>query len=454
MSQNALILGAAGRDFHNFNVFFRGNPAYHVVAFTAAQIPNIADRRYPAALAGPDYPYGIPIRPESELEHLIGDFRVDVAVFSYSDVSHEHVMHIASRSLAAGADFLLSGPRHTMLKARVPVIAVCAARTGAGKSQTTRRLAALLEERGIHAVVVRHPMPYGDLARQAVQRFARFADLDTHRVTIEEREEYEPLLRAGWVVYAGVDYERILREAEHEADVLLWDGGNNDMPFFVPDLLITVVDPHRADHAAHYHPGETVVRMADAIVINKVDSASPQEIATVRRVVGELNPRATVVEAASPIFVEDGAELRGKRVLVVEDGPTVTHGGMPYGAGWVAAKRYEAGEIVDPRPYAVGSIRDTYAAYPGTGPVLPAMGYGDEQVRELAETIRATPADLVVIGTPVDLAKLVRLDRPSVRVRYELEELGTPNLTSVLEPFLEAAGERLEALAARLPALV
>lgn len=440
MSQNAIILGAAGRDFHNFNVFFRGNPAYHVVAFTAAQIPNIADRRYPAALAGPEYPFGIPIQPESELDRLITDLRADVAVFSYSDVSHEHVMHIASRALAAGADFLLLGPRHTMLKARVPVIAVCAARTGAGKSQTTRRVAALLVQRGLRPVVVRHPMPYGDLAREAVQRFARSADLDYHRVTIEEREEYEPLLRAGRVVYAGVDYERILREAEHEADVLVWDGGNNDMPFFVPDLLITVVDPHRADHAAHYHPGEAVVRMADVIVVNKVDTATPDEIATVRRVVRELNRSATVIEAASPISVEDGAQLRDKRVLVVEDGPTVTHGGMPYGAGWVAARRYDAAQIVDPRPYAVGSIRETYAAYPGTGPVLPAMGYGEEQVRELAETIRATPADMVVIGTPVDLAQLVRLDKPSVRVRYELEELGKPNLASVLEPFLETAG--------------
>lgn len=440
MSQNAIILGAAGRDFHNFNVFFRGNPAYHVVAFTAAQIPNIADRRYPAALAGPEYPFGIPIQPESELDRLITDLRADVAVFSYSDVSHEHVMHIASRALAAGADFLLLGPRHTMLKARVPVIAVCAARTGAGKSQTTRRVAALLAQRGLRPVVVRHPMPYGDLAREAVQRFVRSADLDYHRVTIEEREEYEPLLREGRVVYAGVDYERILREAEHEADVLVWDGGNNDMPFFVPDLLITVVDPHRADHAAHYHPGEAVVRMADVIVVNKVDTATPDEIATVRRVVRELNRRATVIEAASPISVEDGAQLRDKRVLVVEDGPTVTHGGMPYGAGWVAARRYDAAQIVDPRPYAVGSIRETFAAYPGTGPVLPAMGYGEEQVRELAETIRATPADMVVIGTPVDLAQLVRLDKPSVRVRYELEELGKPNLASVLEPFLETAG--------------
>jgi len=437
MSDRVLILGAAGRDFHNFNVAFRSDPASHVVAFTAAQIPNIADRRYPAELAGPAYPSGIPIQPESELERLIRDLRVDVAVFSYSDVSHEHVMHLASRSLAAGADFLLLGPRHTMLKARVPVIAVCAARTGAGKSQTTRRLAALLEERGIHPVIVRHPMPYGDLSRQAVQRFAVFSDLDHHRVTIEEREEYEPLLRAGRIVYAGVDYERILREAEHEAELILWDGGNNDMPFYAPDLLITVIDPHRADHAAHYHPGETVVRMANAIVINKVDTATPAEIATARRVVGELNPNATVVEAASPIFVDGGAEIRHRRVLVVEDGPTVTHGGMPYGAGWVAARRYEAGEIVDPRPYAVGSIRDTYSAYPGTGPVLPAMGYGEAQVRELAETIRRTPADLVVIGTPVDLGKLVSLDKPSVRVRYELEELGEPTLSDLLDRFLE-----------------
>ena len=440
MSENVIILGAAGRDFHNFNVFFRGNPAYHVVAFTAAQIPNIAGRRYPPLLAGSDYPYGIPIQPEHELEQLIRDLLVDVVVFSYSDVPHEHVMHLASRALSAGADYWLLGPRHTMLKARVPVIAVCAARTGAGKSQTTRRLAALLEERGIHAAVIRHPMPYGDIGRQAVQRFAQISDLDYHRVTIEEREEYEPLLRAGRVVYAGVDYERILREAEHEADIILWDGGNNDMPFFVPDLLITVVDPHRADHAAHYHPGETVVRMAHAIVINKVDTATPAEVATARRVVGELNPGATVVEAASPIFVVGGTEIRHKRVLVVEDGPTVTHGGMPYGAGWVAAKRYGAADIVDPRPYAVGSIRDTYAAYPGTGPVLPAMGYGEEQVRDLAETIRRTPADLVVIGTPVDLAKLVQLDKPSVRVRYELEELGEPSLTDVLERFLETSG--------------
>jgi predicted GTPase len=441
MSERVLILGAAGRDFHNFNVRFRDNPAYRVVAFTAAQIPNIADRRYPAELAGPDYPDGIPVEPESEVERLVRDLDVDVVVFSYSDVSHEHVMHLASRALAAGADYLLLGPRHTMLQASVPVIAVCAARTGAGKSQTTRRIAAILDGLHIYPVVVRHPMPYGDIARQAVQRFATFADLDRHRVTIEEREEYEPLLRAGRVVYAGVDYARILREAEREAGVLIWDGGNNDLPFFEPDLLITVIDPHRADHAAHYHPGETVVRMADAFVINKVDTASLAEIATARRVVGELNPKATVIEAASPIFVEGGGGIRGKRVLVVEDGPTVTHGGMPYGAGWVAAKRYGAAEIIDPRPHAVGSIRETFALYPGTGPVLPAMGYGDEQIRELAETIRRTPADLVVIGTPVDLTRLADLGKPSVRVRYELQELGEPTLMDLMQRFVTSLAQ-------------
>jgi predicted GTPase len=437
-AQHVLILGAAGRDFHNFNIHFRGRSACRVVAFTAAQIPDIAGRRYPAELAGPDYPDGIPIEAEGELERLIRTLDVDVVVFSYSYVSHEHVMHLASRTLAAGADYLLLGPRHTMLRARVPVVAVCAARTGAGKSQTTRRIATILDELGVHTVVVRHPMPYGDLARQAVQRFATSADLDRHRVTIEEREEYEPLLRAGRVVYAGVDYEHIMREAEREAELILWDGGNNDMPFFVADLLITVVDPHRAEHAAHYHPGEAVVRMANAIVINKVDSASLADITTARRVAEGLNPGATIVEAASPIFVANGAAMHGRRVLVVEDGPTVTHGGMPYGAGWVAAIRYGAAEIVDPRPFAVGSIRDTYAAYPTVGAVLPAMGYGEAQVRELAETIHRSPADLVVIGTPIDLARLISLDKPSVRVRYELQELGEPTLTMVLQRFLAA----------------
>ena len=443
--ERVLILGAAGRDFHNFNVRFRGNPAYRVVAFTAAQIPNIAGRRYPAELAGPDYPDGIPIEPEEELERLIRELPVDVAVFSYSDVSHEHVMHLASRTLAAGADYLLLGPRHTMLRARMPVVGVCAARTGAGKSQTTRRVAAILDGLGIRPVVVRHPMPYGEIARQAVQRFAGFDDLDRHRVTIEEREEYEPLLRAGRVVYAGVDYERILQEAEREGDMIVWDGGNNDFPFFVPDLLIAVVDPHRADHSAHYHPGETVVRMANVVVINKVDTASLAEIATARRVVGELNSGAAIIEAASPIFVHGGADIRGKRVLVVEDGPTVTHGGMPYGAGWVAAKRYGAAEIVDPRPYAVGSIRDTYVTYPATGPVLPAMGYGEEQVQALAETIRRTPADLVVIGSPVDLTRIVTLDKPTVRVRYELQELGELTLAEVLKRFVQERALNLPA---------
>ncbi len=435
MAQRVLILGAAGRDFHNFNAFFRDNPAYEVVAFTAGQLPNIAGRRYPPELAGPRYPDGVPIEPESELTQLIRDLRVDVAVFSYSDVSHEHVMHLGSQVLAAGADYWLLGPHHTQFKARVPVVAIGAARTGAGKSQTTRRVAAILQQRGSRVVVVRHPMPYGNLAAQAVQRFATLADLDRYDVTIEEREEYEPLLAAGQVVYAGVDYERILRSAEREAAVLLWDGGNNDLPFYVPDLFIVVVDPHRADHAARYHPGEAALRMADVVLINKVDTAGLEQIETARRIAWDLNPRAVIVEAASPIFVEDGAQMRGRRVLVVEDGPTVTHGGMPFGAGWIAARRYGAAEIVDPRPYAVGSIGPTYVTYPTIGPVLPAMGYGRAQVEELGETIRRTPADLVLIATPIDLRRLVDLEKPVLRVRYELQEIGQPTLTDVLSQF-------------------
>src|SRR5512144_1746693 len=418
MSQNALILGAAGRDFHNFNVFFRGNPAYHVVAFTAAQIPNIADRRYPAALAGPDYPFGIPILPEEELDRLVRDLRVDVTVFAYSDVSHEHVMHIASRSLAAGSDFLLLGPRHTMLKARVPVIAVCAARTGAGKSQTTRRLATLLEARGIRPVVVRHPMPYGDLARQAVQRFAQFADLDTHRVTIEEREEYEPLLRAGRVVYAGVDYERILREAEREGDIILWDGGNNDTPFYKSDLEIVVVDPHRPGHELAYYPGEVNLRRADVLVMNKVDTAQAHDIETVRRNIQRANPDAIVCDTACRVSIDDPETVRGKHVLVVEDGPTLTHGEMPYGAGVVASGQYLAAQRVDPRPHAVGSIRSTFEKFPHLHDLLPAMGYSETQRHELEETINRTPCDLVVLATPVDLRRILRLNKPCVRVGY------------------------------------
>jgi predicted GTPase len=434
-----IILGAAGRDFHNFNVFFRNDPAYEVVAFTATQIPDIAGRRYPPELAGSRYGAGVPIVPESELESLIRERAVDLAVFSYSDVSHESLMHVASRAMAAGASFLLLGPRQTMLETHVPVIAVCAVRTGAGKSQTSRRIAAVLRDLGKRVVVVRHPMPYGDLAAQAVQRFAGFEDLDRHHVTIEEREEYEPHLRVGTVVYAGVDYERILRQAEQEADVVIWDGGNNDLPFYRPNLFVVVVDPHRPDHAVRYHPGETNVRRADVIVINKIGTADPDDVERARQIAAELNPKATVIDAASPIFVEDGASVRGKRVLVIEDGPTLTHGEMAYGAGWVAARRYGAREIVDPHPYAVGSIRDTFKRYPTTGAVLPAMGYGGRQIQELAATIRATPADLVLIATPIDLRHLLEIDKPSVRVRYELQEIGEPTLRDVVAPLFESA---------------
>jgi predicted GTPase len=435
MAQRVVILGAAGRDFHNFNVYFRDDPGYEVIAFTAAQIPDIDDRRYPPELAGERYPNGIPIEAEAALSELIIRERIDVAVFSYSDVSHEHVMHVGSMAMAAGANFLLLGPRDTMLDAKVPVVAICAARTGAGKSQTSRRVAAILRAMGKRVVTVRHPMPYGDLRRQVVQRFATLDDLDQHDVTIEEREEYEPHVRAGSVVYAGVDYERILRQAEKEADVIVWDGGNNDLAFYRPDLLIVVVDPHRPDHARRYHPGETNVRMADVVVINKVGTVGMEGLELARRTTEQLNPRAVIVEAASPIFVDGDEHIRGKRVLVVEDGPTLTHGEMAYGAGWIAAKRHGASEIVDPRPYAVGSIKETFERYPTTGAVLPAIGYGDDQMRELEATIRATPADLVIIATPIDLRRLVEFDKPAVRVRYELQEIGEPTLDSVLTDF-------------------
>ncbi len=436
MPQRALILGAAGRDFHNFNTFFRGNDDYQVVAFTATQIPDIDGRRYPAELAGTAYPEGIPIFAESEMESLIAEHDVDVVVFSYSDVTHEHVMHMGSRAMAAGASYLLLGAQQTMVASSKPVVAVCAARTGAGKSQTSRRVAELLTAAGKKVVVVRHPMPYGDLVKQAVQRFETYDDLAKHDVTIEEREEYEPHIDAGRIVYAGVDYEAILRQAETEADVVIWDGGNNDLPFYRPDVFITIVDPHRPDHALRYHPGEINVRMADAILINKVDTASLEGVETARRIAFELNPDALVIEAASPLFVDNGDAIRGKRALVVEDGPTLTHGGMAYGAGWVAARRYGAAEIVDPRPYAVGSIAATYEKYPTTGDVLPAMGYGEKQVEELAATIRATEADVIVIGTPIDLTRLIEFDKPSVRVRYELQEIGDPTLEDALKPVL------------------
>jgi len=430
--ERVLIMGAAGRDFHNFNTYFRDNAAYEVVAFTATQIPNIEGRVYPAALAGSQYPDGIPIHPESELVRLITEHEIDQVVFAYSDISHEYVMHKASQVLAAGADFCLMGTRNTMLASKAPVISVCAARTGAGKSQTTRRVCDILREMGMKLVVVRHPMPYGNLVKQACQRFATYEDLDHYECTIEEREEYEPHLDRGVVVYAGVDYERILREAEKEANVIVWDGGNNDLPFFKPDVHIVVADPHRAGHELRYHPGEANLRMADVVVINKIDTADLSNVATVRENVRAINPTATIVEAASPIFVENPSEIQGKKVLVVEDGPTLTHGEMAYGAGVVAARRFGAAEIVDPRPYAVGSIVETYEKYPTTGPVLPAMGYDRKQTEELGLTIHATPCDLVIVATPIDLRRVVQITQPTQRVRYELQEIGQPTLKEVL----------------------
>ncbi|MBC7241349.1 MAG: GTPase [Anaerolineae bacterium] len=431
-----LIMGAAGRDFHNFNVFFRQNPAYEVVAFTATQIPNIEGRRYPPELAGPLYPQGIPIYPEESLVELIREKHIHLVVFAYSDVSHEYVMHRASAALAAGADFLLLGPASTALKARVPVISVCAVRTGSGKSQTTRRVCDILRAAGKRVVVIRHPMPYGDLVRQTCQRFATYEDLDLHECTIEEREEYEPHLRRGIVVYAGVDYEQILRQAEQEADIIIWDGGNNDLPFYQTDLHIVVADPHRPGHELSYHPGEANLRMANVVVLNKIDTADMAAVNLVREHVRQVNPTATLVEAASPIFVERPEEIAGKRVLVVEDGPTLTHGEMSYGAGYIAALKYGAAEIVDPRPYAVGSILETYRKYPKTGKVLPAMGYGRQQIQELEATINAAPVDLVLIGTPIDLRRLITIRHPSDRVYYELQEIGRPTLDEVLAPFL------------------
>jgi predicted GTPase len=435
MKSRILIMGAAGRDFHNFNLVFRDNPAFEVVAFTATQIPNIEGRTYPATLAGALYPDGIPIFPEEELVDLIKKFSVDQVVFAYSDVSHETVMHRASVALAAGADFCLLGAKATMLKSKKPVVAICAVRTGSGKSQTTRAVAEALKAMGKRLVVVRHPMPYGDLTRQAVQRFATMEDLTKEDVTIEEREEYEPHIARGSIVFAGADYEKILRRAEEEADIVLWDGGNNDMPFFQPDLLFVVADPHRPGHELTYHPGETNLRMADVVVINKVDSASKENIAQVRENIGRANPNALIVEANSPISVDDGdAEtIRGKRVLAVEDGPTLTHGGMSFGAGILAAKKFGASEIIDPRPYAVGSIRDAFQRYPETGPVLPALGYGAKQIAELEATINAAPVDLVLIATPIDLRRIVKINHPTVRVSYELREIGQPTLADILK---------------------
>jgi predicted GTPase len=431
--QRVLIMGAAGRDFHNFNTVYRDNPTCRVVGFTATQIPNIDDRLYPPALAGKLYPEGIRIHPEDELDKLITNLKVDVVVFSYSDVSHEYVMHQASQTLAAGASFQLLGPRDTMISSVKPVIAVTAARTGSGKSQTTRRVAEILKANGKTFAVVRHPMPYGDLTKQAVQEFRSEADLEKHDCTIEEREEYEPHLEMGTTVYAGIDYERILRQAEQEHEVIVWDGGNNDLPFYKPDLHLTVVDPLRPGHVLRYHPGETNVRMADVIVINKIDSAAPEDVANVREDVRAVNAKARIVEATSPISLSNGHDMAGQRVLVVEDGPTLTHGEMAFGAGVVIAKQQGARELIDPRPYAVGSIADTFDRYPHMGPLLPAMGYGQAQILELEQTINASEADLLVVATPIDLTRLLRADMPSVRATYRLNEVGEHTIEAAMK---------------------
>ena len=428
-----LIAGAAGRDFHNFNLVYRDRPEYEVVAFTATQIPNIDGRRYPPELAGSSYPEGISILPESALEELVREHEIDSVVFAYSDVTHEHVMHLGSRALAAGASYHLISPMHTMLETPKPSVAICAVRTGSGKSQTTRHVAALFREAGKRVAVLRHPMPYGDLAKQAVQRFERYEDLDEADATIEEREEYEPHLAEGNLVFAGIDYERILRAAEKEADVILWDGGNNDTPFVKPDVHIVVLDPHRPGHELKYHPGETNLRMADVCVVNKIDSAPQEGIDAVLDSIHEHAPDARIVLAASPFQVEEnGIEIKGKRVLAVEDGPTLTHGEMTYGAAVLAAKQHGAAELVDPRPFAVGSIAETFEQYPNVGTLLPAMGYGKEQMKDLRKTIDRSDAELVLIGTPVDLRRLIDLDKPALRVTYKLQEMGEPTLKDVL----------------------
>jgi predicted GTPase len=428
-----LIMGAAGRDFHNFNTVFRDNDQYEIVAFTATQIPNIEGRVYPSELAGKLYPKGIPIYAEDELPELVTKLNVDEVVFAYSDVPHEYVMHKASLVLSRGANFRLLGTKDTQVKSTKPVVSIGAVRTGVGKSQTTRAVSRALHELGYKVAAVRHPMPYGDLVKQAVQRFGGYKDLDNHQVTIEEREEYEPHIDNGVVVFAGVDYERILREAEKEADIVLWDGGNNDLPFYVPDLHIVLVDPHRPGHEMTYHPGEANLRAADVVIINKVDTASPEGIAKVRESIFALNPDAIMIEAASPIFVENAEMIRGKRVLVVEDGPTLTHGEMKYGAGVVAAQKFGASVLVDPRPYTVRTITETFEHYPNIGTLLPAMGYGDAQCDDLEETINRTDADVVIVGTPIDLGRILEANKPMLRVRYELQEIGQPTLLDVLE---------------------
>ncbi len=437
MKRRVLIMGAAGRDFHNFNTYFRNNKNYEVVCFTATQIPDIEGRKYPALLAGKLYPKGIPIYDEKDLKKLIIKHKIDTVVFSYSDVNHQYLMSKASDVQAAGASFMLLGPNDTMIKSKKPVIAIVAARTGCGKSQTTRKVSEILKEQGFKLVAIRHPMPYGDLAKQKVQRFASIKDLKKHKCTIEEMEEYEPHIERGTIVYAGVDYEAIIREAEKEADIILWDGGNNDFSFYKPDLTITVVDPHRPGHELTYYPGAINTRLADIIVMNKIDSASPENIQIVRENIAKVNPKALLIEAASPVSVDKPSVIAGKRVIVVEDGPTLTHGEMKYGAGVVAAKRYGVKEIVDPHPYAVGEIKKTYDKYKDAGAILPAMGYSPKQVKDLEKTINKAKCDAVVIATPIDLKRLVKINKPAVRVRYDLQEIGQPDLENVLKDFLK-----------------
>jgi predicted GTPase len=432
-----IIMGAAGRDFHNFNLIYRDNDKYDVVAFTATQIPDIDGRKYPAELAGKLYPNGIPIHDESDLQQLIEDNNIEEVVFSYSDIMHEDVMHKASKVMAWGAHFKILGGEPTMVKSTKPVIAIGAVRTGCGKSQTTRRVAQILKDVGHKVAAIRHPMPYGDLVKQKVQRFATIEDLKKHKCTIEEMEEYEPHIETGTIVYAGVDYEAIVREAEKEADIILWDGGNNDMPFYKPDLNIVVVDPHRAGHERLYYPGETNLLMADVIVINKIDTADTEDIDEVRWSVREANPNAVIIDAASPISVENAEFILGKTALVVEDGPTLTHGEMTYGAGMVAAEKFGAADVVDPRPYTVGSITETFEKYPDIGELLPAMGYGEQQMKDLEETIAKTKCEVVIIGTPIDLRRIINIKQPSVRVTYDLQEIGKPTLVDVLKPFLK-----------------
>ncbi len=433
MRRRVLIMGAAGRDFHNFNVYFRDKEEFEVVCFTATQIPNIEGRIYPPELAGKLYPDGIPIYPESQLAELIKKHKIQKVIFAYSDVSHEYVMHKASEAMAAGASFSILGPDETMLESTLPVVAVTAVRTGCGKSQTSRKIVKILASHGKKVAVIRHPMPYGDLVAQRVQRFASMEDMDKANCTIEEREEYEPHIMNGAVVWAGVDYEAILREAEKEADIILWDGGNNDLPFYRPNLHIVVADPHRPGHEAKYHPGEANFRRADVIIINKEETADRAGVQHLWESARTLNPSAILIDAASPIFVQDPSAIAGKKVLVIEDGPTVTHGEMGYGAGYMAAKKYGASELIDPRPYAVGSIVETFAKYPHLREVLPAMGYGETQMKELEETINRSPAEVVVVATPIDLGRILKITKKAVRVLYELQEIGEPTLEDVLK---------------------